>query len=82
MMAQPTVVIVVDDNAGLLKSVARLSAHHGIDGRTVASGEALLEADTGRRQPACCLTFTSEEFRELSCSVGLRRQDRSGPSSS
>ena len=27
MMAQPTVVIVVDDNAGLLKSVARLLAH-------------------------------------------------------
>ena len=25
MMAQPTVVIVVDDNAGILKSMARLS---------------------------------------------------------
>ena len=46
MMAQPTVVIVVDDNAGLLKSVARLLAHHGIDSRTFASGEALLEATT------------------------------------
>jgi FixJ family two-component response regulator len=31
MMAQRTVVVVVDDNAGLLKSVARLLAHHGID---------------------------------------------------
>ena len=44
MMAQPTVVIVVDDNAGLLKSVARLLAHHGIDSRTFASAEALLES--------------------------------------
>jgi FixJ family two-component response regulator len=26
MMAQPTVVVVVDDNAGILKSVARLLA--------------------------------------------------------
>jgi FixJ family two-component response regulator len=53
MMAQPTVVIVVDDDAGLLKSVARLLAHHGIDSRTFASGEALLEADTV--QMATCL---------------------------
>ena len=42
MMARPTVVIVVDDNAGLLKSVARLLEHHGIDSRTFASAEALL----------------------------------------
>jgi glycine cleavage system regulatory protein len=47
MMAQPTVVIVVDDNAGVLKSVARLLAHHGIDSRTFASAEALLESDSG-----------------------------------
>jgi FixJ family two-component response regulator len=53
MMARPTVVIVVDDNEGLLKSVARLLAHHGIDSRTFASGEALLEADTV--QTATCL---------------------------
>jgi FixJ family two-component response regulator len=46
MMARPTVVIVVDDNAGILKSVARLLAHHGIDSRTFASAEALLESDT------------------------------------
>src|SRR6267142_3290038 len=52
-MARPTFVIVVDDNEGLLKSVARLLAHHGIDSRTFASGEALLEADTV--QTATCL---------------------------
>jgi len=53
MMAQPTVVIVVDDNAGLLKSVARLLARHGIDSRTFASAEALLESDSV--QTATCL---------------------------
>src|SRR5882757_10638335 len=53
MMAQPTFVIVVDDNAGLLKSVARLLAHHGIDSRTFASAEALLESDSV--QTATCL---------------------------
>jgi FixJ family two-component response regulator len=53
MMARPTVVIVVDDNAGLLKSVARLLAHHGIDRRTFASAEALLESDSV--QTATCL---------------------------
>ena len=52
-MARPTVVIVVDDNAGLLKSVARLLAHHGIDSRTFASAEALLESDSV--QTATCL---------------------------
>jgi FixJ family two-component response regulator len=53
-MARPTFVIVVDDNEGLLKSVTRLLAHHGIDSRTFASGEAaLLEADTV--QTATCL---------------------------
>ena len=53
MMAQPTLVIVVDDNAGLLKSVARLLAHHGIDSRTFASAEALIES--GSAQTATCL---------------------------
>jgi len=53
MMAQSTVVIVVDDDAGLLKSVARLLAHHGIDSRTFASAEALLESDSV--QTATCL---------------------------
>jgi FixJ family two-component response regulator len=52
MMAQPTVVIVVDDDAGLLKSVARLLAHHGIESRTFASAEALLESGL---QTATCL---------------------------
>ena len=53
MMVQPTVVIVVDDDAGLLKSVARLLAHHGIESRTFASAEALLDADSV--QTATCL---------------------------
>ena len=52
-MAQSKVVIVVDDNERLLKSMARLLAHHGIDSRTFASGEALLEADNV--QTATCL---------------------------
>jgi FixJ family two-component response regulator len=52
-MAQPTVVIVVDDDAGLLKSVARLLACHGIENRTFASAEALLEGDSV--QTATCL---------------------------
>ena len=42
MIAQRTVVIVVDDDAGLMKSVARLLAHHGIESRFA----------TCRRQPA------------------------------
>ena len=53
MMAQPTLVIVVDDNASLLKSVARLLAHHGIDSRTFATAEALLESESV--QTASCL---------------------------
>ena len=53
MMAQPTLVIVVDDNAGLLKSVARLLAHHGIECRTFVSAEALIES--GSAQTATCL---------------------------
>jgi FixJ family two-component response regulator len=53
MAAQPTVVIVVDDNAGLLKGVARLLAHSGIESRTFASAEALLES--GSAQTATCL---------------------------
>jgi len=53
MMAQPTLVIVVDDNAGLLKSLARLLAHHGIASRTFASAEALIES--GSAQTATCL---------------------------
>jgi FixJ family two-component response regulator len=53
MMAQRTVVIVVDDDPALLKSVARLLAHHGIESRTFSSAEALLESDSV--QAATCL---------------------------
>ena len=53
MMAQRTVVVAVDDNAGLLKSVARLLARHRIDSCTFASAEALLESDSV--QTATCL---------------------------
>jgi FixJ family two-component response regulator len=53
MMARQIVVIVVDDDAGLLKSVARLLSHHGIENRTFASAEALLESDGV--QTATCL---------------------------
>ena len=53
MAAQPTVVIVVDDDTGFLKGVARLLAHNGIETRTFASAEALLES--GSAQTAICL---------------------------
>ena len=53
MAAPQTVVIVVDDNAGFLKSVARLLAHNGIESWTFASAEALL--DSGSAQTATCL---------------------------
>ena len=53
MMAQRTVVIVVDDDPSLLKSVARLLAYNGIDSRTFSSAEALLESDSV--QTATCL---------------------------
>ncbi|WP_314960104.1 response regulator transcription factor [Bradyrhizobium cosmicum] len=53
MMAQRTVVVVLDDDASLLKSVARLLACHGIESRTFASAEALLESDSV--QAATCL---------------------------
>ena len=53
MITRPTLVIVVDDSASVLKSVARLLAHHGIDSRTFASAEAFLESDSV--QMATCL---------------------------
>ena len=53
MMVQLTVVIVVDDDASLLRSVERLLAHNGILSRTFASAEALLESDGA--QTATCL---------------------------
>ena len=53
MAAKPTVVIVVDDNAGFLKSVARLLSAHGFATRTFSSAEALLDSDAART--AACL---------------------------
>jgi len=53
VITRPTLVIVVDDSASVLKSVARLLAHHGIDSRTFASAEAFLESDSV--QMATCL---------------------------
>lgn len=40
---QPTVVIVVDDNSGFLRSVKRLLTVHGFSVRTFSSAEALLD---------------------------------------
>jgi FixJ family two-component response regulator len=53
MAEHPTVVIVVDDNVGFLKGVARLLALNGVEARTFASAEALLES--GSAQTATCL---------------------------
>jgi FixJ family two-component response regulator len=78
MMAQRTVVTVVDDDAGLLKSVARLLAHHGIDSHTFASAEALLESDIV--QTATCLLIdihlddaTRNEAMNAGCIAYLRK---------
>jgi hypothetical protein len=78
--ARPTVVIVVDDNAGILKSVSRLLACHGIESRRSRRPWRCSRATACRRQPAFCSTSTSRKFRESSCSAGLRRRDRSAPS--
>jgi FixJ family two-component response regulator len=51
-MAAP-VVIVVDDDAGFLKSIARLLAHNNIQSRTFGSAEKLIES--GNAQTATCL---------------------------
>jgi FixJ family two-component response regulator len=53
MAAQPTVVIVVDDNSDFLKSVARPLTVHGFAVRTFTSAEALL--DNRDVQTATCL---------------------------
>jgi FixJ family two-component response regulator len=82
IIAQPTVVIVVDDDAGILKGVSRLLACHGIERRAFASAEECSKATVCRRQPACCSTSTSREFRGSSCGAGLRHRDQSAPSSS
>jgi FixJ family two-component response regulator len=48
MAAQSTVVVVVDDDPGFLKSVARLLSVHGFATRTFSSAEALLDNDAAR----------------------------------
>jgi FixJ family two-component response regulator len=48
MAPQPTVVIVVDDNPGFLKSIVRLLSVHGFTTRTFSSAEALLDSDAAR----------------------------------
>src|SRR5450631_3334340 len=58
MATQPTVVIVVDDNAGFLKSVARMLSVHGFDTRTFSSAGALLDSDAART--ATCLLLDIE----------------------
>jgi FixJ family two-component response regulator len=45
MATQPRNVIVVDDDPGFLKSVARLLSVHGFEARTFNSAEALLGSD-------------------------------------
>ena len=53
MAAQPTVMIVVDDDPGFLNSIVRLLSVSGFDVTTFGSAEALLEADAART--ATCL---------------------------
>jgi FixJ family two-component response regulator len=55
MAAQPIVVIVVDDDPGFLKSVARLLSVHGFDVRSFSSAELLLAGDEPRS--ATCMLF-------------------------
>ena len=82
MAAQQTVVIVVDDNAGFLKGVARLLSHNGIDNRTFASAEGLLES--GGVQMANCLLLDIHlsGISGSSCSVDLWNSGSSALSSS
>jgi len=47
------VVVVVDDNAGILKSVARFLSVHGFEVRMFNSAEALI--DSGDVEAATCL---------------------------
>ena len=54
MVPQSKVVIVVDDNAGFLKSVARLLTVHGFTARTFSSAAALLD-NSDRHTAACFL---------------------------
>ena len=76
MAAQPTVVIVVDDDSALLKGIARLLARAGIEVRTFASAEALL--GSGNVRTATCLLLDihlSGIFRDRAatptCGIGI-----------
>jgi FixJ family two-component response regulator len=71
-----TILIVVDNDAGFLQGVARLLAHSGIESRTFASAEALLESGSAQMLAVRCSTSTSAEFRGSSCSADLRHQGR------
>ena len=55
MATQPIVVIVVDDDPGFLKSVARLLSVHGFDIRTFSSAELLFASDAV--ETATCMLF-------------------------
>jgi FixJ family two-component response regulator len=48
MAKPPTIVIVVDDNPGFLKSVVRILSVHGFVAQTFDSAEALLDSDAIR----------------------------------
>ena len=82
MAEQPTVVIVVDDDAGFLKGVTRLLALNGVEARTFASAEALLES--GSAQTATCLLLDIHlgGISGIELQRRLRHRDRSARSSS
>ena len=76
MMAQRTVVIAVDDDPGLLKSVARLLAHHGVESRTFASAEALLESDSVQTATCSLLDIhlggiSGDRIAAPACGIGI-----------
>jgi FixJ family two-component response regulator len=69
MAKQPMVVIVVDDDPGFLKSVARLLSVHGFDVQTFSSAETLLAGD-GRTAACMLFDIPSEAFPASNCSGG------------
>jgi FixJ family two-component response regulator len=82
MAAQPTVVIMVDDNSDFLKSVARPLTVHGFAVRTFTSAEALLDNRDVQTPLACFSISISAASPVSSCSVGWWRWDRRARSSS
>jgi FixJ family two-component response regulator len=79
MTAQPTIVIVVDDNPAFLKSVARLLTVHGFTARTFNSAEALLDNNGG--EAAACLLLdihlsgiSGIELQRRLAAAGSKRQ--------